>query len=1169
MTRAESAEAAPSRSIYAFPRNLVLAASAGTGKTHALVGVALHLLLGAARDVRGRLRPPVPAERLVATTFSRKAASEIRTRLSDELRSLADGDVRATYRADLDAVRASAGDFAWSDGEMALRARRAHDELRRASIGTFHGFASSIVRTNALVAGISPDFEIPDDEATNARVGLVIGRVLEARLGDSEVAALVRLVGGPEALVGNLRRLLFRLADEGRTAWEAETVLSDAAEIETQFSHLLECVDGLVTDARLGEPARAVLVAHASGNPRALEDAVGELWAVPRPRQPSDAAQPFFDLRDSVSHGARLRERGQGFVRRWLVRDRIAPQSRALQALLGECEDAVREANLEDSVLGFADVLRTARDLLRDHPSVARETGARFDALLVDEFQDTSAVQRDLLLLLWEKEDAVNRRAPGEVPSPSEIRGEGLLVVGDRKQSIYGWRGADVAVFAGLCVGLAGRQAREALAIPEGVVWEPAEPSADFVPLRQNRRAVPALLDFANAFSRLSLVPAGATTELYEIDYAPEAEDLVSPHDTRNERNESGATPRAHWLKVPVTGSRKTSSILAEAQVMAARISGIVRGGELTVKGAPARWRDIAVLALRNDVLSGAAHALGQLQIPHIVAGMGFFGAREVRDAIAMLACLADPEDSLSRAEVLRGPWVGLSDRTLVGLTDPHAGLVDAGRFRLGERRSLVDPRDRRSVELISQVIIALRPMLARLGPGPLLREAARVLQLEETLLLLPRGEQRVLNVRKLFGMADDATDATELLRRLRVAEEAEQREVEAASFSDDDDAVRLLTVHASKGLAFPIVFLPETGALPAPRAADAITLAPPGVGAPRLVLRIQDDVGVIHDTPSFARARRERLRRDHAERRRLRYVAITRASEELFFVGDRAPSKAATAADASAASVLSTLVANDPQGAVLGVLAPDTVPPDHEADNPEPLPSLPFARIRPRVGSNRALALEALAEASVCMRRHQLRTLAPTEAPAALDLRRALPLAGPWGARVLRERPSVMERQTLYFSPEALPVTLAASVDLVVTWDEASMDVVTRLPSALAPEAELFGNVLLQAARGQGERTVRVGLLGDEGEPRWAPPRDFDWVVSSVAASMEKVSGQPHDSLAPRVAEATCLAIGCEYASACYPPRAVEPAPARQTAFDFFEAEIRLGPQPRRRRRR
>ena len=114
----------------------------------------------------------------------------------------------------------------------------------------------------------------------------------------------------------------------------------------------------------------------------------------------------------------------------------------------------------------------------------------------MDEFQDTSRLQRDLVSLLWARDE---ERKEGRVPTFQALRGHGLFVVGDRKQSIYGFRGADVGVFAELCVALAGEAARTGLGIPPGVTWEPEVPTADFVSLRHNRRGVPPLLAFANA----------------------------------------------------------------------------------------------------------------------------------------------------------------------------------------------------------------------------------------------------------------------------------------------------------------------------------------------------------------------------------------------------------------------------------------------------------------------------------------------------------------------------------------------------------------------------------------------------------------------------------------------------------------------------------------------
>jgi ATP-dependent helicase/nuclease subunit A len=897
-----------SRSIFAFRRNLVLAASAGTGKTHALVGVAVHLLVGACEAEGGGLREAIPAEALVATTFSRKAAAEIRTRLTGELEKLAAGDPTAAYVADLTAVGTASNGF--SDVELMTRAAAALHRLGRARIGTLHSFAASLVRAHALVLGLSPDFDLLDEEATRERAISAIERVLETRIGDPDMMPVIDLAGGITAFIDVVEGLLARIADDGQGAANLAIAEKDAADVDALFQQLVEHARDVALEPKLGPPATRLLNVLATGAAEQLEGAVGDLCGVSATGKRTPAADAFFEYRGALGK-ATNRELGVRLARRWRVRHAMAPRANALKALLVTCEAEIGRDNARDSALGFAEVLRAARDLLRDHVHVAFEASKELHALLVDEFQDTSGVQRDLVHLLWERHpDGAQVRLPGTIPRAGDLRRHGLLVVGDRKQSIYGFRGADAAIFAELCVGLAGAPAREALAIPRGVVWEPARPLADFRSLRHNRRGAPPLLTFANTLSRRILVPAAQPTALYEVDYVPATEDLLSPKPTPDTDLEA----RTRWLRPVVPPGRRTSESLREAEVMAARIGCIVRGGELTVRGAPARFRDIGILATKHTTLAAAAYALGAAGIPHVVAGMGFYGAREVKDVVSMLACLVDPDDSLALLEVLRGPWAGVSDRTLVALTDRHVGLVGVGAWGAGERRHLMAPEDREAVETLARVIIDLRPLVHRLGPGRALREAAFALDLEETLVLLPRGEQRLANVRKMFAMADATADPGALLHRLRSATAAERREGEAATFSDEDDAVRLLTVHACKGLAFPIVFLPGAGAALKARQPGAIIVQTGVAGKPSsLVLRVLDEAGGVHDSPSYAAVKTDLQRREYAEQQRLRYVAVTRAGEAMFFVGDRAvPKGPSESYGRSLAGILADLSADD-----------------------------------------------------------------------------------------------------------------------------------------------------------------------------------------------------------------------------------------------------------------
>src|SRR5580692_2343940 len=170
-----------------------------------------------------------------------------------------------------------------------------------------------------------------------------------------------------------------------------------------------------------------------------------------------------------------------------------------MKKLLVDAEHHLRASRAKDSVLSYGDVLRTARDMLASGPAVARDLSSTLDAFLIDEFQDTSRTQREIVELMWQDSASESSAVSGDLPRVARVRRRGLLIVGDRKQSIYGFRGADVGSFAELCIGLAGQPAREALRIAPGRVWEPEEPIADFVALRHNRRSAPSVLTFVNA----------------------------------------------------------------------------------------------------------------------------------------------------------------------------------------------------------------------------------------------------------------------------------------------------------------------------------------------------------------------------------------------------------------------------------------------------------------------------------------------------------------------------------------------------------------------------------------------------------------------------------------------------------------------------------------------
>lgn len=1171
-----SSSTSAASSIYALKKNLVLAASAGTGKTHALVGVVVHLLLAE------RIDP----SRIVATTFSRKAAAEIRARVTSELEKIAAEPGTSAYAASL---REAVGS---GDAAIATRAKKSLARLPHARFGTLHSFATGIVRAYAVELGLGPAFDLAPEADARARADEAIARALEARFAESpaRVRALADAAGGIDRLVSQLRRLLVQLEEDGRAPRDLAVAPGDAAVLDGAIEALVDHARALVDTPKFSDAARELVAARKAKDEAALERAAAALCAVRIAGKKTPEVEAFGAYRATLS-GTSNEERGRRLVRTWRARHAFEEHARLVRDVLADAAAEIDEKSRTRAALGFGEILRAARELLRDRPDVAAEVAAGIDALLVDEFQDTSRVQRDLLQLLWAKPEA---REAGRVPPLAAIRERGLLVVGDRKQSIYGFRGADVGVFAELAVGLAGAPAREALGIPAGVTWEPRVPLADFHALRHNRRSVPAILAFANAFSAKRFKPGDPPPELFEIDYVPETEDLLVPPERPAPPDAPAA--RTTWLRVRPKGTSSTR--LEEALVVAERVRAIVASGR--------RHRDVAVLATTNGMLDAVAFALAQADVPYVVAGRSFFRTREVRDLAAFLSLVLDPMDRIAMLEVLRGPWAAVHDETLLGLTRDGEGLVPPSRWREPPRPELVHPEDRASIEAVADLVLALSRSAGRLGPGAVLREGVRARALEPVLGAMPRGEQRIANARKLLAIADRHTDVRAFHAWLGDAMDQEMAESEAATFSEEDDAVRLLTIHASKGLDFPVVIIPEIGAAQARSEKGAARIVLGAGDEPNeLSVRIADADGSLLEPPSFTSAWNDARRRDRAERQRLAYVAVTRAAEEMLFVGGRT-SETALDAGTSTLAVLEeldghpSLVIEDvdvPAPVIRGV---DDAPPPVATAAPAPIArpawrSLPIAptalgdfahcarrfelvhllglpeRVRGAGGEGKRASgpsLDARAQGTLA---HAVLERLPSavfgKADEALETaRRALvaegvPVDHPQHdaivARVMRfvrsgyargmaDAPAELRREVAFVlgveDEAGRAVTLRGSMDLVVVWPDGAIDVVDY-KSARSGDVDTYAfqlDVYALAARAMfpDAPRLRAGLVflgAGAGEPVWRTLPPEREVRARLASLGQRLVDARWSDAFPREPIERCEVIHCGFIGRCH----------------------------------
>jgi ATP-dependent exoDNAse (exonuclease V) beta subunit len=836
----------PLARIARFDRDLVVQAGAGTGKTHALVTLYLHLVAG-----RAAQKEPIAPARLAVVTFTDKAAGELRERIRARLTRLAEAAGDRTVEPTL---LAAEGPLV-IDPAIARRARAAVLELGPAPIGTYHAFCGALLRRYAARAGIDPDFVLSDEAQGAGRASLAIERTVLGALDrdDHEVARLVeefgyRARGRGRALVEHLAYLRAVRAEQAGGGL-GETYAPDrvAAELREAVRALVRAVDEIgaaATDLAKGSQknAREMVVLA-----RALEgDGVRSEGLLER-------VAPLVELRKKLkSSGTRSidTERETLKVAELRVEDahaqvRAAPFARTIERLLGEIEERYTAQKRSAGVLDFSDLLVLARDLLRDQPQVRTEVQGRFDAVLVDEFQDTNEVQAELIEL---------------VAGPPDPAGPGRrFVVGDRKQAIYEFRGADVAVFTHTTSALVAGGAEEAV-------------------LCQSRRAAPSVLALANGLFARVMSPRGDDTQAaWQLRFDPEKDALSS---FRDESDDPGCE------LLTVLGEDSAATRVREARAIGVRIRQLHAAGRA--------YGQVAVLLRRFTHLSVYLDGLRRAEVPYfVVRGRGFFAAQEVRDLAAALTLLDDPDDRMALVAVLRSPLCGVSDETLArlaldrrlrtaALLDPETDFVRL----LGD--TAADEAER--LVAFAARFRELRLTADRLGAVACTETIVEGVDYRAVLAAGREGEQRIANLDRLVERAreheaqgGDLRAFVGWLRRL-VGPAGDVDSAQAQVVDERDDVVRVMTVHQSKGLEFPVVFVPACGSLD--RVDVPAVAYDPDAGLGLRILDEREPSRRMHTTAS-RRVTATREARVRAESLRLFYVATTRARDRVIFSGE------------------------------------------------------------------------------------------------------------------------------------------------------------------------------------------------------------------------------------------------------------------------------------------
>ncbi|XXF81634.1 UvrD-helicase domain-containing protein [Myxococcaceae bacterium GXIMD 01537] len=859
-------------------------AGAGAGKTYSLVTMTLHLLSGA-RQAGPALRPT----KLGMVTFTDKAAAEMRARVRARLDVLAQGPARADLEPELRASLERLGrPFPSVDVWRRLR-----EELNAASVGTFHSLCGKMLRRAPPEVGIDPAFEVLDELEARTLVQDVCERVtldaLEA--GDERVRELCQELtfsgsGFSDGLVAMLSFLYGKLREEGLRAATAR--VADVAEARRELDGVIAEAQALCARVReLDAKAEWRLLREACE--RALDGVTAENLFEPE-RLPSLKAAFLAETR-KVSQlkkepGSSVKElywkvfgKSDGSVLRledayaaW----RTAPFEATFRELLGQVEARHEEEFTRRNVFDFTAMLVKARDLLRDHPAFRRQEQERLGALLVDEFQDTNRLQLELVLLLAERREGGPREVrPGEdVVGVIPLEPAFLCAVGDRKQSIYEFRGADVSVFTLLA---------------DKIVAEGGERGF----LQHNRRSVPGLLSFFNQTFAGVLVSERQPPRPYEVVYVPSEDDL-SP--ARGSLTDGPVVERL------MVGEAASSAEVRnqDAEAMAVYLRGLLAPGapprvaadRAGTSARPVRGGDVAVLFRTFTHLEVYRQALIRHGVPHrVLRGRGFYGAQEVLDLASLLSLLADSEDALAFAAVLRSPLVGLTDAALFRLAGGQP--LSLASPRLSDLASLeLSERERARLERFLGLLPALRRERDRLGVRALLQVALDTTGYREALAGSPYAEQASANVEKLLALAARRDErgtggCVAFARELRMLADSDPNEAQADLLdAGDPRAVQLLTIHRAKGLEWPVVVVPALGGRRRASSSRAWFERTHGLVLRPWLPDTQEDFS----STRYERVKDEVKAREDAEYRRLLYVALTRARDRLVLSGAAEP---------------------------------------------------------------------------------------------------------------------------------------------------------------------------------------------------------------------------------------------------------------------------------------
>ena len=821
-------------------RHICVTAGAGSGKTAVLVERYLKILR------EGNVTP----REIVAITFTDKAAAEMKERVVEKLNAETNIPNRDKYL----------------------------EKMNAANISTIHAFCSRILREFPFQAGVPANFSVLqgiEQRLSLQETSKKILKEIATNTNDphrSELTRLLQRYGGQQTLVDffsaminqrdtveHLMREIYHNPNNTETRKGLEQRIRDTLMSTIDLTEFIRCLNDVLQVAK-GRNAEAVrdltqqLEVRAGQNPdpSGVLDLLGEIAHLITTASNGIAKRDFLgnrvditgietEINNLVSTAKKIKvvppieNNENGTDTDETDDDFLLSTTRDLLILYQRISNAYRTDKLSQGKLDFADLQLKTRDLLRNNDKIRQELVDRHKYYMVDEYQDTNELQSELVMLLT-----------------NELKEANLFIVGDPKQSIYGFRGADVRVF-------------------EKTKQKIVDTGGNDISLSENFRSLRNTVGFVNYFFH-SLMGEGKETE-FEVQYEP----LTQARPVR-----SNGTVEILLGNQGEDTVNEYTLIAHHIKTLKANATTIWKRGENGEEVEhPIEYGDIAILIQTRTHLPNIENALLEADIPYLTTGgVGFYQRQEIYDIWNYLNFLNKPaENQASLAAVLRSPAFGISDTELyeISLQEGENFWEKAHNYQEYSQN-------------LNTAITTLRKhsrLAHRMSVNQLIVTIVNETGMIGTLKTGKQGQQRWVNYQKLleharnFDSDENRQTLSHFIEFLNTLIEEERREgqapVEASS-----GAVQIMTIHASKGKQFPIVILPcldrkgQTDREPFIDEALGIGFSP-----------LKPDEGYRKTAPEIVKHMKNRSNeKETAEQKRLFYVGATRACDRLILSG-------------------------------------------------------------------------------------------------------------------------------------------------------------------------------------------------------------------------------------------------------------------------------------------